>query len=141
MKLKRNGFYEGSNANVRFIPETFQAFSYQWWQFTMPYRGGVIFNRYGYSMTTIKHQYKVRALLDRLGIKIVEEVEAPHGLQGSLGDAAEFHRLRALRLIEETKKPGTRKEKNRERLKQAKEDERLAALLWRLHKKRMGIEK
>lgn len=139
MKKRRNGFYEASN--VRFIPETLQAFSYGWWQFTMPYKGGVIFNCFNYSNSTNKHQWKVRRLLQDLGIKIVEEVEAPRGLQGSLGDAAEYHRLRALRLIEETKKPGTRKEKNRERREQAKEDERLAALLWRLHEKRVGIEK
>lgn len=138
MKKRKNGYYEGSN--VRFIPETLQAFSYEWWMFTMPYKGGVIFNRYSYSPTTCKHQSKVRTLLRDLGIRIVEEVEAPRGLQGSLFDAGEFHRLRALRLIEETKKPGTRKEKNKERLALAKEDERLAALLFRLHKKRVGVK-
>jgi hypothetical protein len=80
MKLmKRTGVYQARN--VTFNPETCAAFSYVWWQFMARIKGKVVFNNYGYSNSTRKHQSKVRSLLQELGIKIDRVVQVRHGLQ------------------------------------------------------------
>ena len=57
-------------SNVVFIPETKIATSYDWWVFVKPIGNKLVFNDYPYSISTQKHQKKVRDLLDTLGIKI-----------------------------------------------------------------------
>lgn len=74
MKLyQRSGFFKASN--VIFRPQTCEAFSYGWWRFVAKIEGKVVFNNYRYSNTTARHQWKVRRLLDQLGITI--DIEAP----------------------------------------------------------------
>lgn len=82
MKLmKRANLYKASN--VTFNPETFEAFSYVWWKFVAKVEGKVVFNNYRYSPTTGKHQYKVRRLLEQLGIKIDIEIPLPRGINST----------------------------------------------------------
>jgi len=69
MKLmKRSGEYHASN--VMFDPKNIIATSYRHWQFVKVISGKVVFNAYRYSNSTSKHQYKVRALMQELGVKI-----------------------------------------------------------------------
>ena len=75
---KRKGIYEGSN--VTFDPEKFEARSYQHWVFVLRINSKVIFNNYAYSISTQKHQSKLRTLFDDLGIKIDFEVETSASL-------------------------------------------------------------
>lgn len=57
---KRNQF-EGSN--VSFNPSTIVAKSYNWWVFVTVFNGKTLFNNSTYSMSTNKHQSKVRDLM------------------------------------------------------------------------------
>ena len=77
--MKRAGIFKASN--VTFNPETCQAHSYDWWMFVNKMNGLVVFNDYGYSNSTRKHQSKVRSLLASQGIEIDVYVTAPCGLQ------------------------------------------------------------
>lgn len=79
--MKRAQVYKGNN--VIFYPETLEAFSYGWWKFVGTVEGKVIFNNYRYSMSTSRHQSKVRALLKELNIKIDIEMPLPEGLPGT----------------------------------------------------------
>ena len=63
MKLvKRKNIYMASNYNLTFNPVTLEAHSYKWWKFVAKVEGKVIFNNYWYSVSTSKHQNKVREL-------------------------------------------------------------------------------
>lgn len=80
MKLmKRSGIYKSNN--VTFNPETLDAHSYSWWRFVAIVEGKVIFNNYRYSVTTAKHQSKVRSIMADLGIKINIEMPLPRGIR------------------------------------------------------------
>jgi len=65
---KKRNQYEASN--VTFDAEKLEAFSYKWWKFVTIDNGLVVFNNYNYSPSTLKHQSKVRKLMNDLGIKI-----------------------------------------------------------------------
>ena len=78
--MKRAGIYQASNYNVTFDPKKIEARSYKWWVFVAEVEGKVIFNNYRYSNSTSKHQSKVRALLNDLGIKIDIEMPLPKGI-------------------------------------------------------------
>lgn len=74
--MKRTQIYKGPN--VTFDPKTKKAYSYGWWLFLAEIEGVLVFNNYSYSPSTTKHQYKLRALLRQLNIKI--DIEMPiHG--------------------------------------------------------------
>lgn len=77
--MKRSNTYQASN--VTFNVDTCSAYSYGWWAFVKRIKGKVIFNAYQYSNSTTKHQYKVRSLLQDLGIRIDREVQVKRGLQ------------------------------------------------------------
>lgn len=81
---KTLGLYKASN--VTYEPTTRKAFSYSWWQFVGVFNGKTVFNRYGYSKSTQKHQSKVRRVMGDLGhlspiYHADIEVEVPEGLQ------------------------------------------------------------
>jgi len=80
-KMKRTGIYKGSN--VEFNPHTMTAVSYDWWHFLRQVGPVLVFNHYSYSMSTNRHQSKVRGALRELGISPDLEIEAPEGLQKS----------------------------------------------------------
>jgi hypothetical protein len=77
--FSRAGIYKASN--VTFDPTALNARSYVWWQFVKRIGGKTVFNSYGYSNSTRKHQYKVRYLMHDLGIKIDRDVQVRGGLQ------------------------------------------------------------
>lgn len=68
-------------SQVTFNPETLDAHSYVWWRFVALIDGKVIFNNYRYSNTTSRHQFKVRRLMDQLGIKVDHFVQLPKGIK------------------------------------------------------------
>jgi hypothetical protein len=76
--MKRKGTYESSN--VSFDPEYCRAHSYGWWRFVDQINGKVIFNNHSYSMSTCRHQSKVRNLLGKLGIEIDFFINARSGI-------------------------------------------------------------
>lgn len=58
------------NKNV-FNPETFEAFSYNWWKYVTKVKGQIVFNDHSYSVTTNKHQGEMRHLLrTELGLNL-----------------------------------------------------------------------
>ena len=66
--IKCRGRFEASN--VCFYPDSLEGYSYDWWQFTVKYKGKVLFNDYNYSPSTCKHQNKVWSELNSRNIKI-----------------------------------------------------------------------
>lgn len=77
--FKTSNTYKASN--VKFNPETIEAWSYDWWKFVTVINGKVIFNNFRFSSSTIKHQYKVKHLMSELGVKIDLEIACPSGFQ------------------------------------------------------------
>lgn len=57
--VKRDRELKNSNGSFRFSLEDERAYSYNWWRFFTPIKGAYVFNFYGYSNTTRKHQYKM----------------------------------------------------------------------------------
>jgi hypothetical protein len=78
--FKRLKLYKANNGNCIFNPETGDAHSYRWWRFLAIVDGVVFFNDYRYSSMTTKHQWKVRHLLNELGIKIDVVAPFPKGI-------------------------------------------------------------
>lgn len=76
---KKLGLYKASNVTFNLV--TREAYSYGWWRFVSVVNGYVVFNNYSYSVSTCKHQSKVRSLMNELGIKIDLIVECSGGLQ------------------------------------------------------------
>lgn len=76
---KKSDSYKASN--VLFHCPSTTAYSYSWWCFVKIINGQLIFNNYKYSNSTIRHQYKVRALLAELGLKVDRFVQVRGGLQ------------------------------------------------------------
>ena len=72
---KRLKEYKASNVCLRVEPNL-EAYSYAWWLFLTKYKGLIIFNNTNYSPSTLKHQSKVRGVLDDLNIKI--DIELNH---------------------------------------------------------------
>ena len=68
MKQLKNGTFKASN--VTFNPITMEAHSYAWWQFVRVIEGKIVFNNYKYSNTTARHQWKVRRIMNDLGIVV-----------------------------------------------------------------------
>ena len=60
------------------------AYSYDWWCFLRVIEGRLIFNRHSYSVSTARHQRKVRALLHELGIRIDREVNTRYSLDAEI---------------------------------------------------------
>jgi hypothetical protein len=84
---KRAGIYKNSTGSLTFDPKTCEAHSYRWWKFVAVVEGKVVFNNYRYSVSTSKHQSKVRSLLNDLNIKIDLELPLPQGINStSLND-------------------------------------------------------
>lgn len=95
-------------ANVTFNEQTLEAHSYAWWLFVAKIKEKLVFNNYRYSVTTARHQSKVKEVLKSLGIKIDIEIEAPKGLD-KLDIAIEHYEMRIKKLNAEMIKPRKRK--------------------------------
>lgn len=76
--IKKPNLYKA--ANVLFDADKIEAYSYSWWSFVKIIEGKVVFNSYRYSVTTAKHQSKVRRLMNELGVKIDVEVQTKESL-------------------------------------------------------------
>ena len=104
--------------NVCFDPNKLEAYSYSWWRFVEKIGNRIIFNNYGYSVSTRRHQNKVWILLNNLNINIDIKIEAPEGLQ-HLGVAREYynnkiHMLQKELLNKKLRKPEIRIDKIKE---------------------------
>lgn len=77
--MKRSGIYKASN--VTFNPATKDAYSYSWWRFVGVVEGVLIFNNFRYSVSTSKHQSKVRSLMNELGIVPDVVLSLPRGIR------------------------------------------------------------
>lgn len=120
-------------SNVEFNPETIQAYSYRWWKFVDKIKGKVVFNDFRYSVSTSKHQSKVRSLLHELGIEVDYYIEAPRGLQ-DLNEAI-IHYSDLIRTLEwEIEKPRSQKAKNEERKALIKQYQAKIKLIQKLSK-------
>lgn len=86
--MKRAQIWQACNYKVTFNPKKLEAVSYNWWVFVKLIDEKLVFNNYRYSAMTTKHQWKIRALLRDLGIKIDIEMPLSQGLQ-------EFNNLEA----------------------------------------------
>lgn len=79
--MKRANIYQASNYNVTYDPTTTEARSYRWWAFVKVIEGKIIFNSHRYSVSTSKHQSKVRSLMSQLNVHIDMFVDLRSGLQ------------------------------------------------------------
>jgi hypothetical protein len=118
--FKRANVYKNSTDTNHFNPETFQAYSYDWWCYVKSFGGLKVFNTYRYSNTTAKHQANTRHLLvAELGENVDNyiRVECPKGLQSieGLNSGIELYKSRIRELKELINKKGTHKAKNEER--------------------------
>lgn len=113
--FKRANIYKASN--VSFNPETNEAYSYDWWCFVKRVNGKTVFNKYNYSPSTIKHQYKVRDLLRDLDIKIDLEVECPSGLHSNEASLScdKHYTSKIQELKDQISRPRSQARKNLER--------------------------
>lgn len=73
--------YKNSSGSCLVDVENCEAWSYKWWQFVKKENGLVIFNWYGYSNSTRKHQYSAMRILEDNGIKVDLSVHSHKGLQ------------------------------------------------------------
>lgn len=80
---KRSGIYSNSTGSLTFDPIKLEAHSYRWWKFVSRIDGLVIFNNYSYSVSTSKHQSKIRSMLDQMGIKIDVFLQLRKGINTS----------------------------------------------------------
>lgn len=78
LKQTKAGIYKASN--VSFDPKAMEAKSYDWWLFVTKVNGLTVFNDYSYSNTTRRHQWKVKALMQSLGLPIHIRVEMRESL-------------------------------------------------------------
>jgi hypothetical protein len=124
-------------ANVKFSRDELSAWSYGWWKFVSNFGGTLVFNNHAYSVTTRKHQAKVRALMAEYSIAPDLVIETSYSLDNlhSLEDAEKQALTRAADLIEETKKKGTRASRNAERLAAAVKLRENAEAIGKLRKK------
>lgn len=95
-------------SNVIFDVEKCEATSYKWWIFVKRIGGKLVFNDYRYSNTTSKHQYKVKRLLNQLGIIIDVIISSPNGLQ-NLDSAIDYNNLRINLVGKDLNNPRARK--------------------------------
>lgn len=109
---KRTKDYKASN--VWFDPNTMHAKSYGWWDMVRRINGQVVFNDYGYSVSTRRHQSKVRSVMSDLGITPDLVIEAPKGLQ-DLDSAIKHYEYKVKRLEDEIGRKGSKQAKNMER--------------------------
>lgn len=112
-------FYTRSNtykaSNLTFCLNTMTGYSYEWYELVKPIAGKLVLNNFNYSATTVRHIYKIRKLLAKLGIQINMEIEAPRGLQ-DLHLAKKHYESQIIELQNLIKKPKTHKAKNAIRL-------------------------
>lgn len=116
---KRLGIYKNYNGSNMFNPDTFQAYSYDWWCYLKSFGGLKVFNTYSYSNTTCKHQSQMRKLLCDLGenLDTYWKIECPEGLhtENGLKSGIQLYSRRIADLESAIAKPRTHKAKNEER--------------------------
>lgn len=93
-------------SNVYFDVEKCQAYSYEWWRFVDRIGGLVVFNDYSYSISTNKHQQKVRRVLEELGLQVDVTIRAPKGLQ-QIEAALDYYTINMLQIQERLNRPRT----------------------------------
>jgi hypothetical protein len=106
------GLYKASN--VTFDPNTNVALSYGYWKFVKVINNELVFNSYRYSVTTARHQRRIRRLLVELGLEINVEIECPKGLD-DLVSSLRFYSQQIADLETAIAKPRSQKAKNAER--------------------------
>lgn len=118
--LKTRNEFVSSNFSFDLADE--RAWSYGWWLFARrDSNGKLIFNNYGYSNTTRKHQAKARLILDRtpdLTLKYTNK--SLLDLESALNDEVEAAQAMIRSIEREMNKPRTQKAKNIERMNQIK---------------------
>lgn len=116
-------------SNVKYCPDTQNAYSYDWWQFTANINGHIVFNNFNYSSTTNLHQSKVRQLMVRLGHTPTIFIDCPAGLQSPRWreSTIEHYNNKIQDLV--TAMVRGRKAKNVERLAQIDEYKRMIDLV------------
>jgi hypothetical protein len=100
-------------SNVKLDPKSLRSWSYDWWLMSCRIGPYLVFNEYGYSNSTRKHQSKVRSWLWKKGYLFVT-VESPHGLQ-DLESSRRYYLNRIAELEALCARPKTRAYKNQER--------------------------
>lgn len=121
---KKHGVFKNSTGSVIFNPKTVEALSYRWWRFVRLIKGRVVFNNYRYSASTNKHQYRVKALLRELKIKIDREVLIRESLPSTLRELnalIKLNRERDKQIEEERRLRRNKRAKELRALKKAKE--------------------
>ncbi len=96
-----------------------QAWSYGWWQFWGVFGGISVFNSYGYSPSTIRHQWKTRReLVQQPHLTPALYLEVPSGLQDPnwIGKTVEHYQQLIVDLQEAIGRPRSRRKTNLARM-------------------------
>lgn len=120
--IKTKNQYKASNVILDLNSN--EAISYNWWVFFKKINGKNVFNDCKYSSSTIRHQYKVKKLLNDLNIKIDLFIDSRLSLKNELclNDAVLRLEIKNKNLLELINKKGTKKDKNKDRKKEIKEN-------------------
>jgi hypothetical protein len=109
--IKSRGRFENSTGSLTFDPINKNSYSYGWWKVSGIIKGHLVYNSFGYSPATIKHQATIRRMLN---YTYDYAIEAPRGLD-DLPQAIRHYEGLISDLKDAIAKPGTRKAKNLER--------------------------
>lgn len=109
---KRLNIYR--SGRLEYDPLTKESRSFNWYILSRKIGPYLVVNRYNYSITTIKHYYKICRVLRQANNEINYHIEAPNGL-GDLDSAVKLCEKRIKKTQEDMLKPRTHKRKNLER--------------------------
>lgn len=122
------------SSNVIYYCETEKAYSYAWWCFVKRINGVLVFNNYGYSPSTNKHQSKVRSLLNSLGLDyFVLSTDLSLNESDALPSAIARLMSENVKLLALIEKKGTRKTTNKDRAEQIESNKREIKLIQKLN--------
>lgn len=111
---KRNQF---EASNVSYNADFKSAFSYRWWKFVSVIGKKTVFNNYNYSVSTRKHQNKVRNLMASLG----HPIDVFVSIRDSLENITTLKELKERELRQKKKDAEIAEMKRLERNKKARE--------------------
>ena len=120
--MKRANIYKNSTGTNKFLIKELKAYSYDWWlYFTKLDNGITILNNTFYSSSTVKHQRDLKYLLYNLNINPDIIIQDSKNSLNKLPQVRKDLRIKVKELIEDIKKPRSRKSTNEKRLEKIKE--------------------
>lgn len=115
--IKRDNAYYNSTKSNKVKTDSFEAWSYGWWKYATTWNGLRIFNNYGYSNTTSKHQSDARSMFNyNWDITLYHTNKSLDDTVDALEDEINCLRSENKNLIERINAPRTQKKTNLKRV-------------------------